>query len=98
MSFNSAGSSGANPEIQAAGISMAGNDSASSRIFSLDVLRGIALLGILVISIWEFGGFTANRQTFFRTGTHGGNYRNSLWRLHHFICFKKRYAVKAFCT
>lgn len=53
-------SSGTNPE--------------PSRIFSIDVLRGIALLGILVISIWEFGGFTANKQTFFRTGTHGGNY------------------------
>src|SRR5882757_7075459 len=63
MTFNSAGSSGANPEPHA-----------MSRIFSLDVLRGIALLGILVISIWEFGGFTINKQTFFRTGTHGGNY------------------------
>ncbi len=46
----------------------------SSRVFSLDVLRGIALLGILAISIWEFGGFSPNKQTFFRTGTHGGNY------------------------
>ncbi|MGB5028256.1 MAG: DUF418 domain-containing protein [Chitinophagaceae bacterium] len=46
-----------------------------SRLFSLDVLRGIALLGILVISIWEFGGFTSNEQTFFRQGTHGGNYK-----------------------
>jgi len=44
------------------------------RIFSLDVLRGLALLGILVISIWEFGGFTNNQQIFYRTGTHGGNY------------------------
>jgi uncharacterized protein len=74
MSFNSSGSAGANPETQASGITMTGNDSASSRIFSLDVLRGIALLGILIISIWEFGGFTVNKQTFFRTGTHGGNY------------------------
>lgn len=46
----------------------------SSRLFSIDVIRGIALLGILVVSIWQFGGFTNNRQTFFRTGTHGGNY------------------------
>ena len=46
-----------------------------SRIFSLDVLRGIALLGILVISIWEFGGFTANERAFYQTGTHGGNYK-----------------------
>ncbi len=33
------------------------------RIFSLDVIRGIALLGILLISIWEFGGFSLNEQT-----------------------------------
>ncbi len=45
-----------------------------SRIFSLDVLRGIALLGILLVSIWEFGGFIANQQTYYRQGTHGGNY------------------------
>jgi uncharacterized protein len=64
MTFNSAGSSGTNPELHAN----------TSRIFSMDVLRGIALLGILVISVWEFGGFTVNKQTFFRTGTHGGNY------------------------
>lgn len=48
-----------------------GND----RIFSLHVLRGIALMGILVISIWEFGGFTNATQNFYRTGTHGGNYK-----------------------
>ena len=48
----------------------------SSRIFSLDVLRGVALLGILVVSIWEFGGFIQNEQTFYRQGTHsGGNYK-----------------------
>lgn len=44
-------------------------------IFSLNVLRGIAVLGILVISIWEFGGFTNNEQNFFRLGAHGGNYK-----------------------
>ncbi len=48
-----------------------------SRLFSLDVLRGIALLGILVISIGEFGGFTTNEKTYYITGTHGGNYK--LW-------------------
>ncbi len=47
----------------------------ASRNFSLDMLRGIALLGILVISIWEFGGFIANQQTYYRQGTHGGNYK-----------------------
>jgi uncharacterized protein len=50
----------------------------SSRIFSIDVIRGIALLGILMISIWDFGGFGPNEQAFYRQGTHsGGNYR--LW-------------------
>ena len=34
-----------------------------SRIFSVDVLRGIAILGILLISIWELGGFSVNEQT-----------------------------------
>jgi len=47
----------------------------SSRLFSLDVLRGFALFGILIISIWEFGGFTTNEQLFYRNGTHGGNYK-----------------------
>ncbi len=47
----------------------------NDRILSLNVLRGIALMGILVISIWEFGGFTNATQNFYRTGTHGGNYK-----------------------
>lgn len=34
----------------------------SERLFSLDVIRGIAVLGILLISIWEFGGFSSNEQ------------------------------------
>lgn len=38
-------------------------DSNSSRLLSVDVLRGVALLGILLISIWEFGGFSQNQQT-----------------------------------
>ena len=72
MTFNSAGSSGTDPEQHATGITVGGSE--TTRIFSLDVLRGVALLGILIISIWEFGGFTVNKQIFFRTGTHGGNY------------------------
>ncbi len=48
---------------------------ASNRLLSLDVLRGIALLGILVISIWEFGGLSSAEQNYYRTGTHGGNYK-----------------------
>ena len=46
-----------------------------SPVLSLDVLRGIALLGILVISIWEFGGFTGNEQSYYIEGPHGGNFR-----------------------
>jgi uncharacterized protein len=74
MTSNSPGPSGAMPESPVASIT-AGDGGNSSRIFSLDVLRGIALLGILVISIWEFGGFSTNKQTFFRIGTHGGNFK-----------------------
>ena len=46
-----------------------------SRIFSLDVLRGIAVLGILLVSITEFGGFTNNEKAFYITATHGGNFK-----------------------
>lgn len=35
---------------------------AFTRLFSLDVIRGVALLGILIISIWDFGGFSSNEQ------------------------------------
>ena len=45
------------------------------QFFSLDVLRGFALFGVLVISIWEFGGFTNNEQLVYHHGTHGGNYK-----------------------
>ena len=34
----------------------------NSRIFSIDVLRGIAILGILIISIWDLGGLSGNEQ------------------------------------
>lgn len=73
MSSTSPGPSGFMPEPPVTGMP-AGDEAPSSRIFSLDVLRGIALLGILIVSIWEFGGFSNNQQTFYRTGTHGGNY------------------------
>ncbi len=46
----------------------------NSRILSLDVLRGIALLGILLISIWEFGGFSINEQTRLRLLQKGTDY------------------------
>ncbi len=45
-----------------------------TRIFSLDVLRGIAILGILLISIWEFGGFSTNEQTKLYLVQKGNNY------------------------
>ncbi len=44
------------------------------RVFYLDVLRGIAILLMLVVSIWEFGGFTANEQLRLRLAYTGGNY------------------------
>lgn len=43
-------------------------------LLPLDVIRGVALLGLLVVAIWEFGGFTPNEQIFYRKGPHGGNY------------------------
>ena len=43
--------------------------------FTLDVVGGLALLGLLVVSVWEFGGFTANQQLYYQTGTHGGNFK-----------------------
>ena len=43
--------------------------------FSLSVITGFALLGLLVTSIWDFGGFTTNIQTFFYSNAHHGNYQ-----------------------
>lgn len=48
--------------------------STASRIFSIDVLRGVALLGILLISIWEFGGFSMNDQTGLQLSKKGFDY------------------------
>lgn len=50
------------------------NDSNASRIFSLDVLRGVALMGILLISVWEFGGLSINQQTGIRTLEKGSDH------------------------
>ncbi|HMR92961.1 MAG TPA: DUF418 domain-containing protein [Chitinophagaceae bacterium] len=50
-----------------------------SRYFSLDVLRGIALAGMLLISIREFGGFSLNQQLKLELAATGGNYQ--LWRV-----------------
>ena len=68
MTFNSSGS---NQDSQAIANF---NDTGITRNFSLDVLRGIALLGILLISIWEFGGFSTNEQTRLRLLQKGTDY------------------------
>lgn len=47
----------------------------SFRIQSLDVLRGVAVLGGLVIGIWLFGGFSFNKQVNLQLHPHGWNYR-----------------------
>lgn len=61
--------------LRAGGTIHANHSADSKRIFSLDVLRGIALMGILVISIWEFGGFSSAHLQYYRSSPHGGNYR-----------------------
>jgi uncharacterized protein len=48
-----------------------------SRNLSLDVLRGIALLLALFVSIWVFGGFSTTQQNGLLVHSKGGNYR--LW-------------------
>jgi uncharacterized protein len=45
------------------------------RIQPLDVLRGIAVLGGLLVSVWMFGGFTENRQVQLFEYPHGYNYK-----------------------
>ena len=50
-------------------------DSISNRIQSLDVLRGIAVLGALIVSIWVFGGFSSQQQNQLLLQSKGWNYR-----------------------
>ena len=45
------------------------------RIPSLDVLRGIAVLGALFVSIWIFGGFSTNQQNGLLLKSKGFDYR-----------------------
>jgi uncharacterized protein len=47
----------------------------SMRILSLDVLRGIAVLCALLVSIWVFGGFSTQQQNQLILGSKGWNYR-----------------------
>ena len=49
--------------------------STTSRYSALDLLRGVAILGALFVSIWMFGGFSANKQTALLSHPSGGNYR-----------------------
>lgn len=44
---------------------------------ALDILRGVAVLGALFISIWIFGGFSTIQQNELLLQSKGGNYR--LW-------------------
>ena len=47
----------------------------AGRNFSLHVITGFAILALLVTSIWDFGGFTNNIQSFFYSKAHNGNYK-----------------------
>ncbi len=47
----------------------------SSRIESLDVIRGVAVLGALFVSIWIFGGFSSQQQNQLLVISKGWNYR-----------------------
>jgi uncharacterized protein len=49
--------------------------SLSDRIFSLDVLRGIAILGALMVSIWVFGGFSDQQKNQLLVQSKGTEYR-----------------------
>lgn len=49
--------------------------SLSDRIPSLDVLRGLAVLAALLVSVWVFGGFTDNSQKALLVQSKGWNYR-----------------------
>ena len=50
-------------------------DSFYNRIQSLDVLRGIAVLGALIVSIWVFGGFSDQQKNSLLLQSKGWNYR-----------------------
>lgn len=52
-----------------------GKEPIESKHFSLYVLLGFALLGLLVTRIWDFAGFTTNEQLFYLLAKKGGNYQ-----------------------
>ncbi len=45
------------------------------RMLSLDVLRGVAVISALFVSIWAFGGFSINQQNGLLIQSKGWNYR-----------------------
>lgn len=45
-----------------------------TRLLSVDAIRGIALLGMLLITVWEFGGFTPNQQAALQLEQSGSAY------------------------
>ncbi len=47
----------------------------AGRNYTLSVITGFALLGLLVTSIWDFGGFTNQIQAFYYANAHKGNYK-----------------------
>ena len=49
--------------------------SLSERILSLDVLRGIAVLSALFVSVWVFGGFSDNQRDLLLVKSKGTDYR-----------------------
>ncbi len=63
MNQNPAASPSAVPETDA------------GRNYSLSVITGFAILGLLVTSIWDFGGFTNQLQAFYYANAHKGNYK-----------------------
>ncbi len=55
--------------------SVAAEKTQSPHHFSLSVVTGFTLLGLLVTGIWDFGGFSANLQSFYNSAAYGGNYK-----------------------
>lgn len=45
-----------------------------TRLLSVDAIRGIALLGMLLITVWEFGGFSLNQQAALQLQQKGSTY------------------------
>lgn len=57
------------------GESTMGKSALQHRMPSIDILKGIAIIAGLFVSIWAWGGFTSNWQTHLFTFPHGWNYK-----------------------